>query len=284
MTETDVDYATIVGGQESRGKATPTAFHQSVGSELCEAQTLFVKSVDEPNRRITALASTESIDRHGEIILASAFKELLPIYMKNPVVITSHQHRLSTGHSSTVANVVEARIDKSGLFVIIEFVQGTVLGDEYWLLYSQKKQRALSVGFMPLEGKQEERDGKLVWVHTKVELLEISCVPVGSNRESLSRSKQRREGFVADKQEEREEAKLMAEIEADFPDEDCRAFAEALLRGEYEIRDDDGECEESNTYRKAISGEAGDVCIEENEFVSLVSGDSACGFADMVRL
>ena len=257
----DVDFTSIVSGKRSTAERAEIV--QRAGSELCEAQTLFVKSIDQGNRRITALASTESIDRNGEIILASAYKELWPVYMKNPVVITSHQHRLTTGHSSTIANVVDGRIDKSGLLVVIEFVEGTVLGDEYWLLYSQKKQRALSVGFMPLEGKQEERDGKLVWVHTKVELVEISCVPVPSNRESLSRSKQGKQGFVADKQEEQEEEKLWAEVEAKFPDEVCREFGEAILLGVY--------------------GEDGEVGIEENEFVKVIGGEPGCGFADLVR-
>jgi len=54
----------------------------------------------------------------------------------------------------------------------------------------------------------------------------------------------------------------MAEVEADFPDDACREFAEALLRGDY-----DGD---------------GGVGIEENEFVNLVRGEPGCGFADLV--
>jgi hypothetical protein len=63
-----------------------------------------------------------------------------------------------------------------------------------------KFQRAFSVGFIPLEWKDGTSDGgQRVRTYTKVELLEISCVPVPANRNALSKSRQRKANFVADK-------------------------------------------------------------------------------------
>ena len=79
-------------------------------------------------------------------------------------------------------------------------------------MLKQKKQRALSVGFIPLEWEYQERNGKRVYVYTRVELLELSCVPVGANPEALSRSKQQKRDFVAAKKQEHEDDKILAEI------------------------------------------------------------------------
>jgi len=182
---------------------------------------LSIKSIDEKSRRITALASTGDIDRHDEVILPEAFRESLPIFMKNPVVLAAHQNRLSDGTSPVVANIVAASITPVGLEVIIEFHTFTRIAEEYWQLYSQKKQRALSVGFKPLEGGYENINGKSVYIHRKVELFEVSCVPIGANPNALSKSKQRKADFIAEKIAQRKDEKRSDE------------FAEILLDGDF---------------------------------------------------
>lgn len=228
MSDKDVAFSDLVHGRTIR--------HKGPGEGFLESQSLFVKSIDTERRQITALASSPSIDRHDEVILPEAFREFLPVYMKNPVVITTHQHRLQTGSSSVVGNVVKAWLDKKGFWVVIEFVKGTALGDEYWLLYSTKKQRALSVGFIPMESEYEEHDGRRILVHTKVEPIEISCVPVPANREALSKSKQHKRDFIQAKRYLHEEEKILADIRAAEPDFDlkCEEFGEALVLGTYD--------------------------------------------------
>jgi len=241
MNGTDVDFASIVQGR-AKGKDNYRGRIEKARPDFRESQALFVKSIDLDKRQITCLASTGDVDRSDEIIEPEAYRELLPIYMRNPVVITTHLHRLQTGSSSVIGNAVKAWIDQQGLWVVIEFVKGTDLGEEYWLLYSQKKQRALSVGFIPVESEYEEREGRRVLVHTKVELLEISCVPVGSNREALSRSKQKKSAWLVEKKQEREEEKAVRELREQDPnfDKECEEFAETLLAfdGESEMPDD----------------------------------------------
>jgi len=222
MSGKDTDFAALVQGRAG-GR------DEKSGPVLKECQAL-VKSIDAKNRRITALASTANVDRDGDIIEPEAFREWLPVYMKNPVVLTTHQHRLETGQSSVIANVVDWGIDKNGLTVVIEFHDITGLAEEYWQLYSQKKQRAFSVGFTPRASEDRQVGGEWVRVYTEVEMIEISCVPVGSNREALSRSKLRKADFVAAKKDEHEDEKILAELRAENPDFDelCQEFADAL--------------------------------------------------------
>ena len=227
MSDKDVEFKLLV----SRTSVSGCSGCEKGPGHFEECQALFVKSIDQEKRQITALASTGDLDRTDEIIEPEAFKELLPVYLKNPVIITSHQHRLQTGSSSVIGNAVKAWIDKQGLWVIIEFVKGTALGDEYWLLYSQKKQRALSVGFKGHEGGYEDRDGKRVWVWTKVELLEISCVPVPANSEALSKSRRRKVDFVDSKRGERQASRILDGPEVGSLLAADKAFAEAILSG-----------------------------------------------------
>lgn len=102
------------------------------------------------------------------------------------------------GESPVVGKCVSAKIDKAGLHIVIEFAE-TKLAEDYWQLYKGKFQRAFSVGFIPHASERQRIDSNEVLVFTEVELLEISCVPVPANRESLSRSAKRKRDFVAGK-------------------------------------------------------------------------------------
>jgi HK97 family phage prohead protease len=235
------------------------------------AALLTIKAIDENRRRITGIASTGDIDRYDEIIEPEAFRESLPLFMTNPMVLASHQSKLSDGSSPVVANIVEARITSAGLEVVLEFHGITQLGEEYWLLYSQKRQRALSVGFKPIEGRYENLNGRNVYIHTRVELLEISCVPVPANPSALTKSKQRKADFITAKKTEREDEKFLAELRRENPsfDKDAEEFAEALLG------DEDDEVE--HDFAELVRGEAEDFTGEgDNDFVILVAGDGDC--------
>ena len=198
----DVDLISLVKGRpgdEAGGPATK------------DWQGLFVKSIDQERRQITAVASTGEKDRDGEIILPSAFKKCLPGYMKNPVILAGHQHKLADGRSPVVGKTVKAWIDKTALHVIIEFAK-TDLAQEYWELYRDKFQRALSVGFRATRWDSEVIEGRQVSVCKEVdELYEISCVPVGANREALSRSAKRKRDFVAGKRTEQSQVEREAQ-------------------------------------------------------------------------
>lgn len=208
MSDKDVDFAGIVTRKSSKSAELETKEFSAL---------LSIKSIDEKNRRITADASTNDIDRYDEIVEPESIRENLLVFMKNPVVLAAHHHKLADGTSPVVGNVVSAKIIPTGLEVIIEFHTITKLAEEYWQLYSQKKQRALSIGFKPLEGGFETINGKSVYVHRKIELLEISVVPIGANPNALSKSKEKKRAFIEQKIAQRQ------------LDKDAEDFAEIML-------------------------------------------------------
>ena len=240
-----MDFADIVS-QTKTGERDYIARLSTKGTEFIETPSLFVKSIDEAKRQIEAVVSDASIDREGEIILPSAFREMLGIYLANPVVISAHQHRLETGHSSVVGQTVKAWIDNAGLHVTIWFAE-TELGNEMWYLYSKKFQRAFSVGFIPLEWKDEAVEGRTVRTFTKVELLEISCVPVPANRNALSKSKQRKADFIAAKIADRQLANAGDDFEAELAAFDFEAvgLTRPTEEGGFELDGDLGISEKS---------------------------------------
>lgn len=215
--EMDFDFKSLVERIQT-GERDYVARLSMKGTDYRETPSLFVKSIDEANRQIEAVVSDGSVDRDEEILLPSAFKELLGEYLKNPVIISAHQNRLETGHSSVIGQAIKVWIEKDGLHVIIWFAE-TELGNEFWYLYKNKFQRAFSVGFIPLEWTDDTVNGARVRTFTKCELLEISCVPVPTNRNALSRSKQRKADFIADK---------IAQRKAEDDD-----LAEVLIAGDF---------------------------------------------------
>lgn len=165
-------------------------------------QGLFVKEINTELRQITAVASTGSVDRDGEIVLPSAFKKCLAGYMRNPVILAGHQHKLSDGRSPVVGKCLSAKITKNELQIVVEFAK-TSLAGEYWDLYRDGFQKAFSVGFKATEWHRETVGGRAVPVCKKVdELYEISCVPVPANPDALSRSAKRKRDFIANKRRE----------------------------------------------------------------------------------
>jgi len=149
-----------------------------------------VKSVDVDNRQITVCISKAEIDRHNERIEISAIADALQLYTTNPVVLGDHQHRLSTGKSSVIGHAppesfkpMENEVDMDIVFSVTENAE------TYWINYRDGHQRAVSIGFIDLEWRQDEEDGRKIFVTTKLELLEVSCVAVGANRGALVKTK-----------------------------------------------------------------------------------------------
>lgn len=149
-----------------------------------------VKAIDAENRRITVCISKNEIDRQEERIEINAIAEALPLYATNPVVLGDHQHRLSTGQSSVIGHsppesfkVFEDEVDIDIIFSVTENAE------TYWINYRDGHQRAVSIGFIDRGWRQDEEDGRKIFVTTKLELLEVSCVAVGANRGALIKAK-----------------------------------------------------------------------------------------------
>jgi len=170
-----------------------------------KAQFLFanVKAINTEERTIDVVASTADKDRDGDIILPSAFKKSIKSFRSNPVILACHQHRLSSGSSPVIGSAIPETIEitDKALAFKMKFAE-TPLGEEYWVLYRDKHMRAFSVGFIA-EKWEDSRDDNGRFTHrtyTQVELLEVSAVPVPSNRQALARAK----GYFDDDNKEKE--------------------------------------------------------------------------------
>ena len=155
----------------------------------------FVKEVapEKANWDVEWVASDATLDRQDEIIDPEAW--ILGPYMRNAVILACHQHRLPDGSSPVVARaddtgVKDGQLIQRPLFAARE-PYDTELGIQYCKLYRGRFMKAASVGFQPIKGAWDEKtiDGKKVKVyhHTKVELYEVSCVPVGANPNALAK-------------------------------------------------------------------------------------------------
>jgi len=156
--------------------------------------TAYTKGVkDEDKRIIFAKASDGMIDRDKEIIRVSAWtKEGLKSFMANPVLLLSHNYQ-----GLPIGKVLRLDQRSDGLYFEAKIIKGTEKADEVWETIKQIGVCAFSVGFISNDGKEtkvglldeEEKNSCLkagltissnVYVHTKVELLEISLVSVPS--------------------------------------------------------------------------------------------------------
>jgi hypothetical protein len=143
---------------------------------------------------LNIMASTENVDRHGEIVRAEAFKPNMKVYRTNPVILAAHEHWLLSGESPVIArSEKETIIPKVGLEQLIRFIPaelypaGTLqLGPLYEALYRQKFMNTFSIGFIPVEWRREDPESRLEYI--EIDHLETSAVVVPSNRESLAKA------------------------------------------------------------------------------------------------
>lgn len=222
-----------------------------------------VKKIDEDKRTIDVVASTSDKDRDGDIIQPNAFKKSLRSFKDNPVILACHQHRLSSGSSPVIGSAIPETIeitDKDFRFTM-RFAE-TDLGKEYWTLYRDKHMRAFSVGFIPQKSEIIRDDaGKYLYTeYTQVELLEVSAVPVPSNRRALARAK----GYFEDDDREDMEASIGERIETQV------AACFKQLQSDVEGVLDDIKAiliPDSNKFAKALLGETddSDVCAGDKE-------------------
>ncbi len=152
-------------------------------------------AINEDDHSINFIPSTDKIDRHGEIVLPSAVAEGATRkgeFIENPVALACHLHRLSNGMPPAVGswNVDTLKTQKHQVQMRLYFAVDTTLGLEYWKLYSKRHMRAVSIGFKILDGHEEVKDGKHIYIITKIELYEISCVAIGANPQALIKLKE----------------------------------------------------------------------------------------------
>lgn len=134
--------------------------------------------IDAETKAIDITASDETVDRYGDVIVASGWR--LENYAKNPVILIDHSYRVASIVGSGEARIkgkklkIKITLDPDEQNLTARMVDRLILGGFL---------RANSVGFMPLEWESIfDKDGNWTgYKFTKQDLLEDSFVAVPAN-------------------------------------------------------------------------------------------------------
>ncbi len=136
---------------------------------------------------IEGFASTPDLDRYKDIVLPEAFASALQMFMKNPVLLRSHDPDRPAG------TVKSATVTDGGLKIVAE-VNDEKTQEEIL----DGRMRALSIGYIPIETELQHADGtpfnfetdsvwdpEIVRVIKTLDLVEISIVSTPANGNAL---------------------------------------------------------------------------------------------------
>ena len=156
-----------------------------------------LRAVDETKRQITFVASTESVDRYGDIIRVAGWD--LKNYKKNPVFLFGHRS-MDPPIGKSIAIGIETN-PKPALVQTIEFADKATypFADTVFQLYKNKFMNAVSVGFRTLQDPNPIRDesGAMTGLEfVAQELLELSAVVLPANTDAVARARALDSGIV----------------------------------------------------------------------------------------
>ena len=142
------------------------------------------KALDDEDGTIRAVVSTESKDRDGEIIKTSAWEKGLDEFMKNPVLLSSHNYDDLT---KILGEWTDLKVSDKGLEGTARYFVNKGNAEADWGYELAKNGNgAYSVGFIAKDYHDESEGKATTRVYTDVELLEISQVSVPSNRDAVT--------------------------------------------------------------------------------------------------
>lgn len=238
-----------------------------------------VKSVDKDAGRLTMVASTQDVDRHGDTILQSGWD--LKAYKKNPVILNSHNYSDAT---EVIARAENTRIEGKGkraklvqdwVFAVEENPKAKIIFD----LYAGGFLFASSVGFIPRKFAEKDGGERDWFTIEEAELLEVSAVSVPANSAAtLAKSigikvEQLKEvvGVYEDEDEEDEDIHTFDSCTED----ECELCEEIVSDREEEAEDDsEDDSEETVEEKRArLKQELKDLGDEDEGDDAMVSED-----------
>lgn len=164
------------------------------------------KTWDDENYTVEAIVSTASPDRDGEVILPSAFAARLDEYKRNPILAWGHPLSAmcdSPGPDKIIGRADAIEIREEGLWCKFRYAVGeNETAALCWRMMRGGFLNAFSIGAMgvdyvdsnsppekratlPLDMREALASGEIRRVWTEMELVEVSHVFVGSNRDAL---------------------------------------------------------------------------------------------------
>lgn len=140
--------------------------------------TTFTKELSEDGEiqsiLIEGYASTNDIDRAGDVVSTKVWEQGLENYLKNPIILAYHDHRQPCGR------MVEHKADSRGLWIKARISSAA---EEVFKLVKDGIMTAFSIGFMVKDA--EYNQATEVFMIKEIELHEISVVPIPCNQNTL---------------------------------------------------------------------------------------------------
>lgn len=135
------------------------------------------------------------VDSYGDVVLDGAYSNLAE-FVRDGFV--SYGHDLA---GAPIGFVESAREDAKGLFVTMRF-HGTPAGQEAWTVAQERmaagRSVGLSIGYVPLQWRYEDRDGVRVRLLESIELKEFSLVTMPAARSAVATGVKSLSNRVAD--------------------------------------------------------------------------------------
>lgn len=123
------------------------------------------------SKAVRIVATTNDVDRDGEVVDPKGVKNLKSYLSANPVILWQHRHNEAPVGKATGGRVFDNRVELD-----IEWAP-TPMGQEVKALYDNGFMNSFSIGFIPT--KSEDRMGQFTW--SEWELLEVSAVSIPAN-------------------------------------------------------------------------------------------------------
>lgn len=154
---------------------------------------VFVRSMTEElieNRQAEFVISTEAVDSHGTVFKMDGWD--LERYQQNPIVL--YHHDSYSSNPDVIIGTSEVRIEADQMIARVTFEEAdsNPLAEKVYQKVKNGILRMASIGARIMDyrwGVFEDGENPDVIYFTRQQLLEWSIVPIGSNPEALTRSR-----------------------------------------------------------------------------------------------
>ena len=186
-------------------------------------------SIDKSSRTVTAVISTEDVDRHNEIVDQEGLDTTE--FMKNPVVLTEHIPIAEL----TIGRVLSIKQTNSQTEAVIKFADEDTnpYAEFMWKMVRDGIINAVSIGFRVLDYVRDTAKEGVTRL-TKTELLELSFVPIPANQNAVVKSESNDLTAVETFINLKNMATKTTTAKADCPDCAAKTIEIARLEGQLE--------------------------------------------------
>lgn len=122
---------------------------------------------------IEGYASTNDVDRAGDVVSTQVWEKGIQNYLKNPIILAQHDH------DDPVGRMVDYRVDSKGLWIKARVSAAA----EIFNLVKDKVLTAFSIGFRVIDA--EYNAAAEIFMVKELELVEISIVSVPCNQNTI---------------------------------------------------------------------------------------------------